>query len=123
MLLTKDNIVSIAKSGVEILLQMKGDISVDELSGKLNINRRKLERRFSEVIGLSPKQLSKIIRLQSTLKLLSKDPNYSLTTAAIEGNYYDQAHFIHDFKEFTGLSPKQFFAGSLKMSALFAARE
>ena len=43
----------------------------------------------------------------------------SLTSVAYEGNYYDQAHFIKDFKEFTGMSPKMFYANNLKMSLLF----
>lgn len=43
----------------------------------------------------------------------------SLTTLAYEGEYYDQAHFIKDFKEFTGLSPKEFYGSNLTMSSLF----
>ena len=71
------------------------------------------------MIGLSPKQLSKVIRLQATLKILSTQNAENLTTIAYECNYYDQAHFIKDFKEFTGMSPKQFYADNLRMSALF----
>jgi AraC-like DNA-binding protein len=110
---------SITKSSVEIMLQLNGQLTVDELSGQLNINRRQLERKFSSVIGLSPKQLSKIIRLQATLKMLKKKQFTSLTSLAYDNGYFDQTHFIKDFKEFTGMSPKQFYAGNLKMSALF----
>jgi AraC-like DNA-binding protein len=113
----------IAKSSVEVLMQLNGQLSVGELSDQLNIHRRQLERRFSAVIGLSPKQLAKIIRLQSTLKLLAKKQFTSLTAIAYEGEYYDQAHFIRDFKEFTGMSPKKFYAESLTMSALFSGTE
>jgi AraC-like DNA-binding protein len=109
----------IAKSSVEILLQLNGLISVEALSAQLNTNRRQLERKFSSVIGLSPKQLAKIIRLQATLKMLEKKQFASLTSLAYDNGYFDQAHFIKDFKEFTGLSPKQFFAGNLTLSALF----
>jgi AraC-like DNA-binding protein len=109
----------IAACSVEVLLQTKGQLSVNELSEQLQINRRQLERKFSSVIGLSPKQLSKIIRLQATLKMMEQKNFTSLTTLAYENGYYDQAHFIKDFKEFTGISPKQFYADSLKMSALF----
>lgn len=122
-LLTSETVNKVVKSGVDVLLQLNGQVSVDELTEQLNINRRQLERKFSSVIGLSPKQLSKIIRLQSTLKMLSNKQFTSLTSVAYEGNYYDQAHFIKDFKEFTGMSPKHFFAGNLKMSALFIDSE
>jgi AraC-like DNA-binding protein len=113
----------ITRSCVETILELKGQLSVKELSDRLNINRRQLERKFSSVIGISPKQLSKIIRLQSALKLMADQQVTSLTSLAHDGDYYDQAHFIKDFKEFTGMSPKQFYADSLKMSALFSASE
>lgn len=57
----------IAKSSVEVMMQLNGQVLVDKLSGQLKINRRQLERRFSSAIGISPKQLAKIIRLQATL--------------------------------------------------------
>ena len=122
-LISPEIVDRIAKSGLEILMRLNGQISVNKLSDELQINRKKLQRRLTSVIGLSPKQLSKIIRLQATLKILENDPFKSLTSAAYEGGYFDQAHFIKDFKEFTGLSPKQFYASSLKMSVLFASTE
>jgi transcriptional regulator GlxA family with amidase domain len=109
----------IAKESVELLFQMKGQISVVELAQRLGISKRNLERRFSQEIGLSPKQLAKTIRLQALLKMLNQSQSKSLTELALECGYYDQAHFIKDFKEFTGLSPKQFYADNLKMSNLF----
>jgi AraC-like DNA-binding protein len=113
----------ISKSSVEILLSCNGNVSVDELARQLNINRRQLERKFSAIIGVSPRQLSKVIRLQSTLKMLEQKKFSSLTSLAYENGYYDQAHFIKDFREFTGVSPKEFYAGQLQMSALFAGAE
>ena len=110
----------IAKQSVEMLLQLNGQLSVDDLAAHLKINRRQLERKFLSTIGLSPKQLAKVIRLQATLKMLEKKQFTSLTSLAYENGYFDQAHFIKDFKEFTGMSPGQFYTGNLKMSALFA---
>ncbi|MBJ7428847.1 MAG: AraC family transcriptional regulator, partial [Bacteroidia bacterium] len=112
-----------AKSSVEIIMHLHGQLSINELTEDLKINRRQLERKFSSVIGLSPKQLSKIIRIQSTLKMLANKQFTSLTAIAYEGSYYDQAHFIKDFKEFTGVSPKMFYANNLKLSALFVGTE
>lgn len=123
ILITPKFIDSITKSSVEVILQLSGQLTVDELSDQLNIHRRQLERKFSTAIGLSPKQLSKIIRMQSILKMLANNQFTSLTSVAYEGNYYDQAHFIKDFKEFTGMSPKNFYANNLKMSLLFIGTE
>jgi AraC-like DNA-binding protein len=113
----------IIESTVKTMLAINEQLSIDEISQKLNINRRQLERKFSSVIGLSPKQLSKIFRLQRTLKMLLSNEYTSLTALAHKGNYYDQAHFIKDFKEFTGLTPKEFYADNLKMSSLFYRSE
>lgn len=111
------------RPAVEVLMRLKGQVSVGELADQLKISRRQLERKFSKGIGLSPKQLSKIIRLQAGLKMLEQKQFTSLTDLAYDSGYFDQAHFIRDFKAFTGMSPKQFYAGNLKMSSLFIGQE
>jgi AraC-like DNA-binding protein len=115
-----DNIV---KSTVETILTADGQLSVDELCRRTNSNRRQLARKFSSAIGLSPKQLSKTIRLQATLKTLLNQKNACLSDLAYDGEYYDQAHFIKDFKEFTGLTPKEFYGDHLKMSLIFDSKD
>lgn len=109
----------IVKSTIETILTANGQLSIDELSKQTNINRRKLERNFSLAIGLSPKQLSKTIRLQATLKLLLNKKFTSFTDLAYKGEYYDQAHFIKNFKELTGMTPKEFYGNKLKMTSFF----
>ena len=109
----------IVKSTIETILTANGQLQIDELTKLINTNRRQLERKFSSAIGLSPKQLSKTIRLQAALKMLLNNEFTSLTALAYEGEYYDQAHFIKDFKEFTGLTPKEFYSNKLKMASLF----
>lgn len=118
-----DLIDRVIQSAITTMITLNGQLSVNNISKELNINRRHLERRFTAVIGLSPKQLSKIIRLQAAIKMLMNNESGSLTNIAYEGNYYDQAHFIKDFKEFTGVSPKKFYSGGLKMSAQFQSIE
>ncbi|WP_194778312.1 helix-turn-helix domain-containing protein [Pararhodonellum marinum] len=115
----KQTIDKIAKSTIETILNAKGQFSVNEHAAKIKINRRQLARKFSSTIGLSPKQLSKTIRIQAALKsLLTKDVD-KLTDLAYENEYFDQAHFIKEFKEFTGLTPKEFYGEDLKMSLIF----
>lgn len=111
-----DNIV---ESTIETICSTNGKFSVNEFSKSNNINRRQLARKFSSTIGLSPKQLAKTIRIQTTLKILLNEKITSLTDLAYENEYFDQAHFIKDFKEFTGLTPKEFFGDDLKMSLIF----
>ncbi|MGX1930052.1 AraC family transcriptional regulator [Flagellimonas sp. 2504JD4-2] len=114
---TVDNIV---KSTVDALLSTKGNTSISTLLKDDLSKRRQLERKFSKQIGISPKQLGKVIRLQSALKMLLNQEGESLTNIAYENEYYDQAHFIKDFKEFTGISPKEFLGNeNMKLSSAF----
>ena len=99
----------IVKSTIDALAQTKGNASINSiLKGDMS-KRRSLERNFSKQVGISPKQLGKIIRLQAALELMLNDDQASLTQIAYDSAYYDQAHFIKDFKEFTGINPKEFF--------------
>ena len=109
----------LVNSTVKTILAARGQFSVNELSNRNNVSRRQLLRKFSSTIGLSPKQLSKTIRIQAILKTLLTEKVTSLTELAYENEYFDQAHFIKDFKEFTGLTPKEFYGDSLKMSLIF----
>jgi transcriptional regulator GlxA family with amidase domain len=62
----------------------------------------RLERKFLKQVGLSPKQLGKVIRLQTALKMVLNQQSESLTKIAYESEYYDQAHFIKDFQGIHG---------------------
>lgn len=117
----KDTVIidHIVTSVVDIILSANGQLPIEEIAQQSKVNRRQLERRFATAIGLRPKQLSKIIRLQTMLKILLNKQFTSLTDLAYTGQYYDQAHFIRDFKELTGFTPKEFYGNHLKLSSLF----
>lgn len=119
LLQSKEVIDRIVKSTIETIHLHKGQLTINQLSAQGNLNRRILSRKFSSQVGLSPKQLSKIIRLQATLKALLQQDKTKLTHVAYENEYFDQAHFIKDFKEFTGITPKEFYGDHLKMSLIF----
>ncbi|QIP15481.1 helix-turn-helix transcriptional regulator [Spirosoma aureum] len=85
-----------------------GVIRIKDLITNLPISRDPFEKRFRRVIGTSPKQFSSIIRLRSLIADHSEQEN--LTEAAYLAGYFDQAHFIKDFKSFTGQTPHHFFA-------------
>mgnify|MGYP002777099159 CR=1 FL=1 len=119
----KKTIDFVVKSTIETILEANGKFTVNEFSHEMNINRRKLTRKFSSAIGLSPKQLAKIIRIQAALKTLLVKKVASFTELAYENEYFDQAHFIKEFKEFTGLTPKDFYGDDLKMSLIFDKKD
>ncbi|MDR2156716.1 MAG: helix-turn-helix domain-containing protein [Clostridiales Family XIII bacterium] len=69
---------------------------------------RYCRKRFNKAFGCSPKQYSSIMRLQNTLKSLQWWHADSLSALAIQQGYYDQAHFIHDFKKYMSMTPNSF---------------
>lgn len=110
---------TIVKTTIDTLLSSHGSTSIHTiLKGDLS-KRRQLERKFVQQIGMSPKQLGKVIRLQTALKHMLHASD-SLTNVAYQSEYYDQAHFNKDFKEFTGVNPKEFLGHeNMTLSTIF----
>ncbi|MFD2522107.1 AraC family transcriptional regulator [Emticicia soli] len=79
--------------------------SVAELANKVGVSQRQLSRKFNQCLGLSTKEFMDVNRFIDSLAHLKKHPAMSLTDIAYASGYYDQAHFIHDYKTFTGLTP------------------
>ena len=85
-----------------------GQITVDELAKKFHISNRTLERLCKTQIGISPKDLTGIIRFQHALKSIrNKSNDESLLHLAFDTGYYDHAHLTNVFKKYTGLTPSQ----------------
>ncbi|WP_034043758.1 AraC family transcriptional regulator [Wocania ichthyoenteri] len=116
----KPTIDNIVKMTIDALLLTKGSASISTILKEDLSKRRQLERNFIKQIGVSPKQLGKVIRLQTALKMLLNKKTENLTSIAYESEYFDQAHFTKDFKEFTGINPKEFLGNeSMALSTLF----
>ncbi len=102
---TLKSVNNIIDKSVQQMVQQQGVLNIENFCRQLNISRRQLERKFSERVGFSPKYYSRIIRFQSTLL----HPRTSITDIAYSFGYADQAHFIREFQEFSGISPKHYF--------------
>ena len=96
-------------AAVEMIRSAHGVIAIKALAASLYISQDAFEKRFRQAIGTSPKHFCTVTRLQYAIQIHS--PEKSLTDTALTAGYYDQAHFIRDFKGLTGLSPRQFFDG------------
>ncbi len=116
-----DNIV---KSTIDALSSTKGKAPINSILQNDLSKRRNLERKFSKQVGISPRQLAKVIRLQAALKMILNNKGESLTEVAYESEYYDQAHFTKDFKELTGTNPKEYLTDDqMMLSSLFYSKE
>jgi len=98
-------------NAAHLIRQQKGLVRIKDLASSLYISQDPFEKRFRNQIGATPKQYASIVRLRS---LIADHSSYnSLTEACYAAGYFDQSHFIRDFRLFTGRSPKDFFASSL----------
>lgn len=104
---------------VDDIIASGGEITIDALAQKYNISKRHLERKFLSGVGLSQKLFARVVRFNNALQMIANKDFSTFTNVAHEGGFYDQAHFIRDFKDFTGLNPKQYFSENLEMVKFF----
>ena len=90
---------------VNLIYQSKGTIRISELNEKLFISQSPFEKRFRKVVGTTPKKFATIVRFNTVLDDLNSK---SLMEICYENNFFDQAQFIKDFKQFTGDTPEHF---------------
>lgn len=94
-------------AALDTIHKTKGNIRIAMLAKQLHTSQSPLEKRFRKAVGTSPKKYASIVRLNNVLQLGKRDA--SLTDIAYEAGFYDQAHFIKEFRTSTGESPEQFF--------------
>ena len=94
---------------VELIRQSYGKISIRQMATEACLCRRQFERIFAEHVGISPKQYLKIIRFQYALFQKQQNKNLDMIDLSYQSGYFDQSHFINDFKSLSGLTPKQYF--------------
>ena len=94
---------------VDIITRHRGVIDIVKLSAEACLSRKQFERIFSDHIGMSPKQFLKVVRFQNVINQRSKDPSVSLTKLAYHCGYFYQSHMVRDFRDLSGLSPKEYF--------------
>jgi AraC-like DNA-binding protein len=93
---------------IKMIENSKGQIKAQNIAQEVCLGIKQFERTFSKYVGIAPKKFASIIRFQNVIQMNSKGKR-SLSQIAVDNGYYDQSHFIHDFKSLTGLTPKAFF--------------
>ncbi len=91
---------------VQLIYHSKGTIRIKELNERLCISQSPFEKRFRKVVGTSAKKFASIVRFNAVLDDLNGAK--TLSEICYEHNFFDQAHFIKDFKQFTGDTPEHF---------------
>ncbi|WP_160710915.1 helix-turn-helix transcriptional regulator [Chitinophaga solisilvae] len=99
-----------------ILQQLKttsgtADTSIEHIARQHNLSTRYLHKLFMQYTGATPKYFDRLHRFRQSLSLIQQQ-ELSLTEIGYEAGYFDQSHFIREFKSFTGLAPHSYAAKS-----------
>ncbi len=92
---------------IELILLKKGMVSISELCTEAGCSERQLERQFKTDVGVSPKFYCRIIRIGHIFELM-QEGDTSWADLVYRSGFYDQSHFIKNFKEFTGEDPSSY---------------
>jgi AraC-like DNA-binding protein len=103
---------------VDLVFAHNGMVTSTELCDVAGVGERQLENLFKRFIGLSPKFFCRVIRFNYIFELVDKNEQ-SWTSLAYEAAYYDQSHFIRNFKDFTGESPSSYLFDEKNLANFF----
>lgn len=106
-------------AAVKKIIKQQGVIKIEELEKFTGVSSRYLEKSFLQYVGISPKQLSNIIRFNSFINYQKNNPGRSLTDCSYEMGFHDQSHLIRLSKLITGKSPKSYFLRENRINDFF----
>jgi AraC-like DNA-binding protein len=91
-----------------LLYDSAGRIPIQTLADKVNLGVRRLEQRFLEKVGVRMKYFARIVRMRHLAETIHARADMPLGDIAHDHGFFDQAHFIHEFRHFASMSPKEF---------------
>ena len=106
---------AVTVAAVSAIRRAQGTIRIAQLARQLGISQDPLEKRFRRQIGTSPKHLASMVRLRRVIDgaiggaVERQRAGVSWSRLAIEAGYFDQSHFIREFRAVTGAAPAAFF--------------
>lgn len=92
--------------------------SLKDIQCLTNTTKKTLERYFLERVGLSPKRYARICRFNFVKAMFDKNPSLNWQEVAFSAGYYDQSHFIKEFKAFSGKTPREYCASRMPEEVL-----
>ena len=83
---------------------------IAEVTGRISLSPRRFIEVFTKDVGLTPKLFCRVRRFQRVLKMISGGASVDWAEVALSCGYFDQAHFNHDFRGFSGICPSRYLA-------------
>lgn len=103
---------------LDMIFGKKGMMAVADIYSEMGITERYLEQLFQKYVGLSPKFLARVVRFSYIFQVI-KDQNPDWAAVVYEAGYYDQSHFIKNFKQFTGEDPSAYIFAERTLANFF----
>lgn len=98
----------IVRHSINMIFDRTGNVTVEQLADETGYTPRYINQCFRREIAMSPKHFIKIIRFQSALDMLHSENRKSLSETASVLGYFDQPHFVKEFRDFAGITPKKY---------------
>lgn len=89
-----------------LLMRQEATMRVEEVASEACLSFRQLERKCKERLGMPPKLFLKLIRFSKAYRMHESQPALRWTDIALMNGYFDQAHLVRDFRQFTGVAPR-----------------
>ncbi|WP_316805360.1 helix-turn-helix transcriptional regulator [Pedobacter nototheniae] len=107
---TNKEAAEVIEKASRMIFSANGNIKISAIAQVLNCSTRHLQKSFKSHVGLTPKELSAIIQLRTSVDDIAYPPDGQITLSrvALENKFYDQAHFNNKFQLLLGKSPKNF---------------
>ncbi|NOK61225.1 MAG: hypothetical protein GFH27_549307n207 [Chloroflexi bacterium AL-W] len=105
--------------GTQLVLQTHGNIRIKDLAATLNMSYRQLERSFQHFVGLSPKSFARVVRFKKMMQTIKRNQLINHDHLYLDFGYYDQNHFIKEFKHFMGGTPSDYFNNQFHSEDIF----
>jgi AraC-like DNA-binding protein len=91
------------------VIDSEGQMNFSQMLHQTGLSLKQFERRFKATAGFTPAYYARITRFQSAKRKYTIGKYTTLTELAHDCHYYDQSHFIRDFKEFSGMQARYYF--------------
>jgi AraC-like DNA-binding protein len=104
----RDHNVVVVNQIIDCIIADRMITKVDDIVDRVGINKRALQRLFRQYVGVSPKWVIQRFRLHEAAEMLDTGTVSDLTRMALDLGYFDQAHFIKDFKTVVGKTPAEY---------------
>lgn len=101
---------------IQEIIKKRGLVRIADLPDTACLSMRQFQRQFTQHAGLTPKLFSRLVRFENATQYYG-NTLAPLSEIAHDCGYYDQSHFAGEFRELTGISPKDYFSGQSELTA------